>query len=52
MAWSMTALWLTRHWPFSSIGRLFPIYLWLVGQSGPAFVREIYPDGIPAGDPQ
>jgi hypothetical protein len=50
--WSATCLWLTRHWPFSTLGRTWPVYLWLIGQGGPAFVREIYPDGIPSADHQ
>jgi len=47
---SRIALWITRHWPFGIYGRIaWPVYLWLIGVGGPAFVRELYPDGIPVG---
>ena len=45
---SRIALWVTRHWPFGIYGRIaWPVYLWLIGVGGPAFLRELYPDGIP-----
>jgi len=42
---SKLALWITRHWPWSTYNRLaWPVYLWLIGIGSAAFCREVYPD--------
>lgn len=46
---SKICLWITRHWPFNSIGLMFPIYLWLVGKGGTALMREIYGTCVKTG---
>lgn len=45
---SKLALWLTRHFPFSTQNRAsYAAYIWLIGIGGEAFIAELYPDGIP-----
>jgi hypothetical protein len=40
---SKLALWISRHWPFSTYNRLtWPVQLWLIGAGSRAFCEEIY----------
>jgi hypothetical protein len=43
---SRLCLWITRHWPISSISRFgHPAYLWFLSRGSKALVREIYGAG-------
>lgn len=40
---SAFCLWLTRHWPFNSIGWSNRLYIWFLRRGSYALLREIYP---------
>jgi hypothetical protein len=40
---SKLCLWITRHWPISSISRIgYPMYLWFLRRGSDALMDEIY----------
>lgn len=40
-----SCLWITRHWPISSISRFgHPLYLWFLRRGSNALIAEIYGD--------